>query len=318
MTDDTLHETDPAHTPDIREAVRAALKADGLTQQQAARRIGFTPPVLSQWLSGTYKGDVPKMDEQARRWLDSREAAAAIPAARQIGFVRTETAERLWAMFEQAQGVPSIVVCAGAPGIGKTTTARAYAASRPNVWMVTLDPMTVSPSQLLTEIAEVMGVPVGATNSLRNRIGARLEGSGGLIILDEANHVTNTKSLDMIRSLFDRYGIGIALVGNYGLFAATTAPNKTHGMAQFFRRVTKRAKFEQPSARDIAVILDAIGIEGAEERKFLSLIATKPWGLGGVQNTLYEAGTLALGEGVPMAIRHLRTAWSGLNHFDAV
>jgi len=78
----------------------------------------------------------------------------------------------------------------------------------------------------------------------------------------------------------------------------------------------KRAKFDRPSDGDIAAILDAWGVEGAEERRFLGLIAQKPWGLGGVANVLHEAQTLALGEASAMGLRHLRLAWGALNHFD--
>lgn len=301
--------------PDLRDQVRAALDAGGLSQTAAAKLIDISGAALSQWLGDKYAGDNAAVDGKVTRWLAARGVAAAAPRPRRITFQRTDTAERLWAMFEQAQHVPSIVVCAGVPGIGKTTTARAYAKATPNVWLVTLDPLATTPALVLHEIADVMGVPVGSSTTLRNRLGQRLEGSGGLIIFDEAQNLP-AKSLDMVRSLFDRYGIGIALVGNYGLFGGTSVPSRTHGLAQFFRRVVKRAKFERPSDRDIAVILDAWAVTDADQRKFLALIAVKPWGLGGVENVMFEATTLAAGEGAPMGLRHLRLAWAGLNHFD--
>jgi DNA transposition AAA+ family ATPase len=286
-----------------------------LSQSAAAKQIGVSAATLSQWLGAKYGGDNDAVEASVARWLDARGVAASAPRPIKIDFQRTETAERLWAMFTQAQHVPSIVVCAGVPGIGKTSTAKAYRDANPSVWLVTLDPLTVSPAQVLAEIAEAVGVQLGSHTTLRNRIGQRLEGSGGLLIIDEAQHM-NAKALDMVRSLYDRYGVGIALAGNFGLFGGTAIPNKTHGLAQFFRRVTKRAKFERVSDRDVQVILDAWQVRDPDQRKFLALVAAKPWGLGGVQNVLFEAATLAAGEGQPMGVRHLRLAWAGLNHFD--
>jgi hypothetical protein len=300
---------------DLRSRLRNALSTAGLSQTAAAKQIDLSGAALSQWLAGKYAGDNDTVDAKVEKWLAARGIAAAAPRPRRIAFQQTETAERLWAMFQQAQHVPAIVVCAGVPGIGKTTTARAYCRANPNVWVVTLDPLATTPALVLHEIADVMGIAIGSNTTLRNRLGQRLEGSGGLLIIDEAQNLP-AKSLDMVRSLFDRYGVGIALVGNYGLFGGTTVPNKTHGLAQFFRRVVKRAKFDRPSDRDISVILDAWAVTEPEQRKFLALIATKPWGLGGVENVMFEATTLAAGEGAPMSLRHLRLAWAGLNHFD--
>lgn len=302
----------------VRQRVRATMDAHTISLNQLARQVGdMSTATLSQWLNEKYKGDNTRIAERLEMWLRGledrigvRTMQAAAPA-----FQRTQTSERIWSMMMVAQRAPTMVVAAGVPGVGKTMTAKAYAAENTNVWLATMDPTVVTPAQVLAEIGRSMRIDVGNANTLRDRLGERMEGAQGLLIIDEAQHA-NPKALDMIRSLHDRYGVGIAFLGNYGLFAATSAPSKTHGFAQFYRRVMQRARFEGPATADVALMLDAWGITDPGQRKFLTQVAGKMWGLSGISNTIAQATALAVGAGEELAEKHLKAAWAGLNHFE--
>lgn len=308
-------DTDP-HA-DLRRRVEAARKRHGLSLTALKSRMGYSQSAISLWINGTYKGDDDKMAEAMLQWLDGLEAAVGVQL--QMGetpdFLETPTSRKFWALLTLAQRAPTMVVITGAPGLGKTMTSRAYAKANRNVWHATMDPTSTSPSQVLLKIARAMGERAGQPNTLSERLGDRMLDAEGLLIVDEAQHCT-AKGLEMLRYLHDEYGVGIAFVGNYGLFSATNEPRKRDGFAQFYRRVRKRCWLTQPDAGDVDLILDAYGITDKAERAFLSQIARKNWGLSGITNTIQEARMMAIGAGMAVDIGLLKSAWSGLTHFE--
>lgn len=301
----------------LRRRLAAVMDRHELTLAAVAKRSGLSAAALSQWRSDSYRGSNETVAGKVGRFLESLSARLDVQAltVKKPGFQQTQTAERIWAMLTQAQHAPTMVVVAGVPGIGKTETAEAYRKSGANVVIATMDPTTNSPAKVLQEIAEAMSIEIGSPVTLRNRIGERLRYSGGLLIIDESQHC-NHKSLDLIRSLHDRYGVGIALMGNFGLFAGTQAPTAQHGFAQFFRRIRKRAKFTQPASVDIEIMLDAWGVTETDQRRFLTTVARKMWGLAAIGNTIHEATAMALGADEAMEVKHLKAAWAGLNHYE--
>lgn len=321
MSLDTTHEeVSTAH--DLRARMRTAMDNHGLSQSAAAARIGMSAAVLNQWLGGKYKGDVAAFEVKVLRFLDGGlEAAAAMPRVVVPEWQPTQTAQRIMAMLTAAQYGPDIVVIAGVPGVGKTRTVRHYATQHPQVWHATMDPAVRSPSSVMTEIAITMGVPPGSPQTLRERLGERMRGTVGLLVVDEAQNLsgpTGRQSLDLLRSLHDRYGIGLALVGNDGFYAGVAATSRQDNFAQFFSRVGARKRFPAPTREDVDVMLDAWGIDGVDERRFLSQVADKMSALRGLEKTIRAAMHMASGPGEAMGLRHLKAAWASLNHFEAV
>ncbi|MEM1344951.1 MAG: AAA family ATPase [Pseudomonadota bacterium] len=305
-------------TPDteaIRAQLRGIIERGEHSQNAVARQVGVSGAAISQWLQGKYAGDNAAVEYKVRRLLGAKQAAADLVKPEHIPFQMTETSKVIWGMLTEAQHAHCMVAAAGVPGIGKTQTARAYQQASPNVWLVTLDPMLSSPNGVLTEIGAVMGIPIGSPVTLRHRIGEKLVGSEGLLIFDEAQYM-KAQALDTVRSLYDRYGTGIAMLGNHGLFAQLSAPNQQHKLAQVFRRIRKRRLFKGASQRDIETILDAWNIRGREERQFMAMVAVRGWGFGGVENVIHEAQALAAGEGIDVALKHLKSAWAAHNHHE--
>ena len=60
---------------EIKERLEAALEKYELSKAQSAREMNYSPPVISSYLSGTYKGDVAKLEETIIRWI-ARQAKA--------------------------------------------------------------------------------------------------------------------------------------------------------------------------------------------------------------------------------------------------
>lgn len=295
----------------VREAVKG-LRSDTLSYSAMARAAGVGESTFNAWLNDNYNGDDAKIADKVRRWLDSRakaeEIKSVLPDA--PGFVRTSTVESVLGLLAYAQMVPTMGVISGGAGVGKTTAIKHYQASNPNVWLLTGEPSLKSPFAVLSYLAEVLGVNERASDKRSRAIVERLRGTGSLIIVDEA-HWYPTVVLDQLRYVFDQAEIGLALLGNAGIYERLEGEGRTLRFAPLFRRIGKRLTILRPLPADIRALVDAWGIDGAEERRVLNLIGAKPGGLGGMTMTLRMAHMLAGGERVTAA--HIVQAYRDLN-----
>lgn len=299
---------------ELRATVRALLEGSKLSIGAAARQSGIAVSTFSSWLSRSYTGDNLRVAEQVRTWLDNREAAARARAAAPLalGFVATRSAEAFNAVLEHAQYMPDLVVIAGGAGVGKTTACERYAAEHRNCWLLTAAPSLASAHAMLEYACETIGVRENAPARRARALAARLRGTGGVLIVDEAQHL-RTATFDELRSLHDRSGVGMAFVGNESIHMRMDGGGRRSEFAQVFSRVGMRVSRARPLARDVEAILDAAGVRGTSERAFLKQVAAKPGALRGVIKCLRVAAMLAGHAGLEAPdVQHLATAWSRL------
>lgn len=303
----------PAEQDAIREEVRALMAAERLAMTDIAKLSGLPYGTFSPWMGGTYQGNTSRVADQVRRGLEARRAQARTRALapKAPAFVVTPTAESITGCLEHAQHMPEWVVVTGGPGIGKTTTAMAYKAANPNVWLLTAEPVHATPRALLDDIAETIGITATGVSSqkLSRAICARLRGTSALLVIDEAQHLTS-QTLDQLRSVHDLAGIGIALLGNESIFARLEGGTRAAHYAQLYSRVGMRLARPKPIKADIEALLDAWRVEGEAERRLLHAIARKPGALRGLTKVLRIAHMLAGAEGAErVADKQIRMAW---------
>lgn len=298
---------------EIRANVRAIMDAEGLSQTDVARESGVKYGTFTGWLAGTYQGNNDRVAGEVQIWLSARtekkRQASRIPEA--PGFQVTQTAGEILEMLGYAQMVPGIVVVAGGAGIGKTKTAEHYMATNPNVWMVTMEPCLSNPYPMLGAIAERMGITEKVQTKLSRAIGRKVSGTGGLILVDEAQHLAS-KSLDQLRSIHDIYAVGIALLGNEAVYSRLEGEGRTPGYAQLFSRIDMRKTQPRPRAADICTLVKAWGVENSDEIKLLKAIARKPGALRGMTKVLQLASMMASGAGEERSIKHIKLAFERL------
>lgn len=295
----------------IRASVRAIIENEGLTQTAVAKDAGIAYGTFTGWLAGNYQGNNDKVAGQVQIWLVSREekkrATAQVPRA--PGFIVTPSAARFTETLRFAQVMPEIAVIAGGAGIGKTVSARNYTETTSNVWLATMDPSTANVNPMLTEIAAVLGLIEKNCAKLPRAIGDKISGTGGLLIVDEAQHL-NTVALDMLRALYDRHQVGIALIGNEAVYARLEGGSRKAAFAQLFSRIGERVTQARPKADDMCALIKAWGVTDKEEIRLLKAIAAKPGALRGMTKVLQLATMLAAGSGAERDIRHIRAAWN--------
>ena len=305
----TTTETTPA-APDQMDALRArvrGMRSDALPFATMAREAGIAPATFNLWLNGTYTGNNERVAEQVTRWLENRGAAqlvrSGLPAEPAV--VVTPTMRRIINLLSYAQSAPTMAVVSGGAGIGKTSAIEHYAQTNPNVWVIVGQPACKSPNVMLADLAEVVGVAEKSSDRRSSAILRRLRGTSGLLILDEAHHYP-TLVLEQVRHIFDQAKIGVAMLGNAGIYGRLEGEGRSEKHAPLFRRIGMKLTLPRTTQPDVSALLDAWGVDGAVERKLLGTVAAQPGALGGMAGVLRMAHMLAAGSTVTAL--HIREA----------
>jgi DNA transposition AAA+ family ATPase len=298
----------------IRQRLIETMKAEGLSHGKVAREAGVKVGTFSPWISGNYAGRNDRIAEAVEKWFDARELRRTTQSRSPIAptFVMTPAAKAFIALMEHAQHMPDFSVITGAPGVGKSSAACHYTRTSPNVWKVVAHPGLVSPRSIQDEICRAAGVhEPGVMHKVMNALVRRLMGSGGLIIIDEAQHLTPI-ALDQLRSIYDVSGIGVALLGNATVFGKLEGGDRRAQFAQLHSRVGMRISRMKPTAADVRMLLEAWDIQIDAQRELLTSIAMRPGALRTMTKTLKLAHMLAAGDEAEVTEAHIVSAYETL------
>lgn len=305
----TLGAAEAKHT-DVLMQVRALTEAKVISNSQLAKEISVSPATLSQIFSGTYKADPSKMIEKLANWLRMREQRNNTPSVNP-GFVMTQTAKQITDDLGYAHGTSDVVCIYGASGVGKTQTLRQYQNSNNNVWMITISPSISGLVGCLYEMALELGmndVPKRA-ELLGRAIRRRLLGSGGLVIIDEADHL-KYEALEELRAIQEFAEVGMVLVGNNKVYTQLTGGRRSEDFARLFSRIAKKRGIHKTKLADVRAIADAWRVDGEAERGLMVQISERPGGLRLLSKTLKLAAMFSKGKGITEQV--LRKAFAEL------
>ncbi len=303
----------------VRARVKALIDSGDVTMSQISKECGrgCSTGVLSPFLAGKYSGDSTAAAEILHRWLDAREAkdqlVAVMPAAPK--FVNTEAARQVLSVLRYAHMAGDIGIIYGGAGAGKTTTAKEYAGTTNNVWHVQMTSANAGMLAALTRIARATAaVPermwVQRPPWLLDRIVAKLTGTAGLLIVDEAQHL-EVASIEAIRAINDHTEVGVVLMGNESLHSRITGGgSRSAEFAQLYSRIGKPLRLGKPSGADVRSLAQAWGITGGAELQLLGQIAQKPGALRAVTKTIRLACITKAGRA--LTATDLERAWADL------
>ncbi|GLK85721.1 AAA family ATPase [Ancylobacter defluvii] len=305
----------------IREEVRAIKDREGLSWQHIADESGVKHGTLTPFMGNTYRGDTGRVAADLQRWLETRRerehTAAVLPDV--PSFIMTPTAQDVLSTLSFAQSAPDFGVIVGGAGIGKTTAIEHYARRNSNVWFLTADPSMEKAANVLSILAEELGVSERRNAFISRAISARVRGANGLVIVDEAQHL-EAKAFDQLRTtVLDLGKCGIAVAGNESMLARLqgSADKRTQAFAQLHSRVGIRKMQHASKAADICLLLDAWGISDDDVKTLLKSIARKPGALR-IMNKVIRLATMVSAAGSPSSIsrKDVNTAWSQLSSVE--
>jgi DNA transposition AAA+ family ATPase len=181
-----------------------------ISQSKAAQAMGYSASVISSYKNHAYNGNVKVLEERMEAWLN-REARRL--SRIDVPVTETTTMEQVRRAIAVAQDEASIAVIIGDAGYGKTTALRQYAKESFSALLVDVDP-SFSKAVLMSEIAHALGVEdKGGTTAVITRVIAALKDRDAVLIIDEADYLSDG-SLELIRRIInDKANTGVVLVG---------------------------------------------------------------------------------------------------------
>ncbi|HAI2078508.1 putative phage DNA transposition protein [Escherichia coli] len=297
---------------DIRAGLRTLVENEETTFKQIALESGLSTGTISSFINDKYNGDNERVLQMLQRWLEKYHAVAELPEPPR--FVETQTVKQIWTSMRFASLTESIAVVCGNPGVGKTEAAREYRRTNNNVWMITITPSCASVLECLTELAFELGMNDAPRRQgpLSRALRRRLEGTQGLVIIDEADHL-GTEALEELRLLQESTHIGLVLMGNHRVYSNMTGGNRTVEFARLFSRIAKPTAINKTKKADVKAIADAWHINGEKELELLQQIAQKPGALRILNHSLRLAAMTAHGKGERVNEDYLRQAFRELD-----
>lgn len=241
--------------------------------------------IVSGWDSGR---KIQEATANLASWLKSDEHATEDDAA----YAVTPTFQMLQTLLASAHENRELIAITGSWGIGKTQAAKYYAAthprshSRPGAVRIQFDRTDCRAVAALEKIRDGMGAnpPSHRKGKTMDAIGAALR-PGDFLILEECQRLG--EALDVICSLHDDFGIGIAMIGNPDLSAAVWGKQTTFGA---LASRANRFDFPATTSEDVDAWLAwhglPDGLNGHERAKLArcaAAIATRPGQNGGLR-----------------------------------
>jgi DNA transposition AAA+ family ATPase len=232
----------------IRDLMRQRVDNGEITIKAISQAVGKSTATISLWIAGKYTGNVDEIEAAVTEWQE-RQHQREIDA---VTCLETSVFKKLNELASLAHTQGGLYVGFGAAGIGKTTAIRSYAEIRPSVILIEVD-RTYTTLALMRELHRKCGFDgSGSLHSIMADLITKLKSSQRLIIIDEAEHLP-ARALDILRSLYDKTGIGIMLVGLEQLIANLRGVK--YDFRQLYSRVNLAIRLEECSDDDVAKLV---------------------------------------------------------------
>ncbi|OUJ17086.1 AAA family ATPase [Acetobacter sp. DsW_063] len=298
----------------LRIELQAVIDAEGLAVKAVSEQADIGYSTLAAWLKGNYAGRTDTVNTKVSSWISAHKARKKVTAAapQALEYLDIPSASAFRSVMEYSQATPDMGLITGGAGVGKTYAAEEHQRRNPNVWILTADPSMQTPNAVLRELCDVIGVECGAQQRRLAAIVRRVTGTRGLVIVDEAQHLT-TQAIDQLRTIHDKARIGVVFIGNEPLRRRIEGMGRDTSHAMIFSRIGMRKRRDRSQVKDVAMVLDACGLSDQEIRDRCRFIAMQPGALRQMTKTLNYARVLARSsDRDEVSMRDLGDAWKEL------
>jgi DNA transposition AAA+ family ATPase len=189
--------------------VESFCKANGITKKDVARAVGVSPGVISEFCTGSYRGNNGQLAIDLESWLTEEETRRQ--NQQKTTFVWTSVARCIQGAAAYCLDMKKVGLVYGpeTSGLGKTTAMLAIAQEMGprRAAMVTIDKADASPTALLKKIMLALGVGIqgSSTALMRDRIVEHLKGRSHLLLIDQVHNLRFAKEDRPLYFLMDIY-----------------------------------------------------------------------------------------------------------------
>lgn len=239
---------------DLRVTLKNRMEENGISLNVMGRAIGVSASALSQWFSNSYKGNLQRIDEAVKGYLERDEERSKAPTAK-VPFVETVPAKLFFETARICHLEGEIGVAYGDAGIGKTAAGKEYAARNTDVIFIEAD-LGYTARVLFTEFTRRLGLESrGTIHDMFEDVVGKLSGSGRLIVIDEAEHLPY-RALELLRRVYDKAGVGVLLVGMPRL--VNNLRGKRGEYAQLYSRVGIAQNLQRLAGEDTQALVHSL------------------------------------------------------------
>lgn len=250
-------------------------------------------------------------DRQLEAEAANRRLAARTP---DHGFVNTTIAAAIRSGMTYAADTRCIVMVVGQPGVGKSTALEQFReATASTHWFMPASEDTKALVPMLDELCLRSGVEQpssGGAAAMRRALVRRMQGTGGVLIVDEAQHLC-LNAIEGLRAIYDQAGIGLVFFGHPNL------EDNLKKSPQVTSRIARRVLLQPPSANDVSAVACAVAgdamVLDREALDYLFTFAMLPGSLRWVVNIVRMAVLIRKGMPDLPVLRALHTAVTQLN-----
>lgn len=280
----------------MQDKLKQHIESTGISQAQVARQLGVSPSALSSYLKGDYKGNSEAIDEAVKNWFVGLDYKKQVFVEAPI-FIETATAKQIWTTLNFAKILGTFSIVYGASGVGKTKAAQEFKRNNFNVWLITASPARSTLSEVLYEMALELNINDAPRRKakLSRLIAKKLNGTNGLMIIDEADHLPYD-ALEEIRIIQEETGVGIVLIGNDRVYNRLRGgANQQHEFARLWSRVAKKVSIQKSKKADVKAVATAwnLDISDTDLMTTLYAIGASSGGLRALTQYLRLAGMTA-------------------------
>lgn len=234
-----------------------------LSNRQISKESGVGEAILSKLLNNKpYTGDTDAQLHKLETWLKTRNTQLEefSDVLKEPDFLPLPTSQVIWKLMDMARTMRRWGMVYEGAGIGKTMTAEEYQRQHNNIWIVTASEFCKSARAILSELCDRVGVKAqGMTVARMNKaLEDALTGSNGLIIIDEAQYLSDNV-LNGLRILSERK-CGVFLLGNDVVRTRMSAARSQVNLNPIWSRMIRPTCIKTASREDIQHYMQAWGI----------------------------------------------------------
>ncbi|MBN2685081.1 MAG: AAA family ATPase [Pontiellaceae bacterium] len=289
-------------TQALQQQVSEELSLPGVSQKKLAKEIGISTASLSQWLGNKYPTSIGRIEGKIDMWVMNRQTKNRMGKLVECeSWVATPTSQDIYDILEFAYCYGKQALIYGSPGMGKTVTCEEFQRTHSGVWLLTPTSVTGTKKGILTLLADALHITPGrALADTQTACIERMSDTGGMVIIDEAQQLP-PNSLDLMRQIAEAAEVGLAFVGNEGVYTQMVGGSRAGKFGQILSRARTR-HIALPHVDDVAAICIAMGVSDNDTAQFLYDISQTPGALRLVAGTIQIAAVERGGEALSLPV----------------